>query len=232
MKRFLFFVLFSLSLDAQIGFVQQSAPTDCVYSSGVSFTCSLSATPSQGNTLWLQEAAQNTSANITSVSQDGVTWTLIQAGSTNVDAEIWCGDVSSSAGAVATIGLANGQDGNLGNLAEFSGTAPCSSYDTGASGDNSADNTATSRSLKLIPNTPEGNQFLFLAMVGFNSPVTFRTGHAPANDFIALNAAGNSAGFSYQIVYLSGSSYSTYWQVVSGNLPWETEITGIPASGQ
>jgi hypothetical protein len=209
-----------------ITLVQQSLAANCVYSTGSSFTCALPAAPTRGNVLWLQESARNTTANITSVTQAGVTWTSIQTGNTKFDAEIWCGQVFASAVATATIGLANGQSSNVGNLAEFSGTAPCAAYDTGASADNSNFNGQNFTTATVTPNAAAGNQCLFLATVAWTSSSTYHSG--PTNSFIALNSSAATQRFAYQIVAsLSGSSYSTKWTTLSGTTAYETEITGV-----
>ena len=88
-----------------ISLVQQATGS---WSSGTTYTVTLSTAPTNGNVVVLGQGVSGTSANntISSISQTGVTWHKATSSHTNDDSEIWYGEVGSGASTTVTVTLA------------------------------------------------------------------------------------------------------------------------------
>lgn len=207
--------------------VQQSAGGGCGWTTGTSFTCSVSGTPSSSNVLVLVAGSSNASVTIstgTPPSQTNVTWTKKVSSAVNIDTEIWCGTPSGTPGTSVSITLSGTPSAFFGNLSEWSGTKACANSDAGATASNHGPSGNPSTAT-VTPTASSGGMVLWA--VGRHGG-TFSSG--PTNSFTALNSGSTLYMFAYRIVASISGTYSTGWTLTGGSV-WEAQIFGIADSG-
>jgi hypothetical protein len=163
------------------------------------------------------------SATVTSVSGGGVAnnkWTKVieqNGGSGNGEAEIWYGQVTSSASNV-TVTLSGGTNWQLANVSEWSGIASTNPVDvsTGGSG------TATSFTAGPLTTTVAGDLVISDAWTSFNNPGFTTPQDSTTSGYTALSEtkAGGSyyrAWGAYQVDVSAGSSSAGWTGPGNGN---------------
>ena len=177
------------------------------WSSGSTFTITLGATPTNGNTLiavistW---AFTSGKYGVSSISQTGVTWTgsgngkqayKIGASSYN-EVEIWLGTVGSGASTTITVTLLDtgGSDlyAALGDVCEYSGLASASTVlDKTATNENTS---TTTGDTGTTATTTQANELFIGGILGVITSASSATQSSPTNSFSLLDGNTHTSG--------------------------------------
>ena len=173
--------------------VRIQGPATGTWSSGSSFTVSLSWTPGNGNQLMLIVSTMNNSTTIitvSSVSQTGVTWTFQKSGSYSgsysKDAEIWFGVVGSNPGTNVTVNLSSTPgSGAAGVACEYTGLLTSGMLDKTAS--NYSSSQVSSGNTGTTATTTQNSELWVGAIGGGYSTETYSS---PTNGFTIVQGSG------------------------------------------
>jgi hypothetical protein len=197
-------------------------------SSGSTISVTLAQTPTQGNTLIAVIGTNQTggSENVSSITQTGVTWSLVVPDDQVVANEIWMGAVGSGASTSVSVTLAQSVYAAVADICEWSGIAS-----------NPVDKTATNNGTNstqtdtgTTATTTQANELL-IGMVG----VYGQAQSSPTNSFtmldgVYLNVTGGiSVSYLYKIVSSTGMANSGT-TIASSSPAWEGCIATFKAS--
>ena len=188
----------------------------------------LAQTPTQGNTLIAVIGTNQTSGseNVSSITQTGVTWSLVVPDDQVVANEIWMGAVGSGASTSVSITLAQSVYAAVADICEWSGIASNPVDKTATNNGNNSTQTDTG----TTATTTQANE-LFIGIIG----VYGQAQSNPTNSFTMLDGAyfnvtwGISVSYLYKIVSSTGAANSGT-TIASSSPSWEGCIATFKAS--
>ena len=177
-------------------------PTSGAWSSGTSFTITLGAAPTNGNTLIATIGIYLNGAvpSVNSISQTGASWTCVIAiTGTHVRSEIWIASGVSGAGTLITVNLSGATGGiSGGKVAEYSNLRASSVDKTASSiGASSSGDTGTTAA------TTQANELLVGSIMDDNGGQS-----APTNGFSMTPSSGANYPYLEKIVSSTGTANS------------------------
>ena len=185
-------------------------------SSGSTISVTLAQTPTQGNTLVAVIGTNQTggSESVSSITQTGVTWSVVVPEDPVVANEIWMGVVGSGASTSVSIALAQSVFAAVADICEWSGLASNPVDQTATNNGTSSTQTDTG----TTATTTQANE-LFIGTVG----VYGQAQSSPTNSFTMLDGAyfnvtgGISVSYLYKIVSSTGAANSGTTIATSSN---------------